>query len=185
MVKTQTPQPQIGWEFQDFYLYDVVKGFDVKVLDCFGKSGILIAFICNHCPYVKEIIKNFVQDAKRLQDLGFGVTAVMSNDFDEYPEDSPQKMKEFAKANNFSFPYLLDKDQKAAKAYDAVCTPDFFGFNKKKELQYRGCLINKKTGESDLLSAMLEIADSGLTTIKQVPSIGCSIKWKKLSDFSK
>ena len=148
-----------------------------------GSNGLLIAFICNHCPYVKAIIENFVSDAKKLRSIGIQTVAIMPNNYVSYPADSPEKMNEFATQYNFGFPYLIDETQSVAKAYGAVCTPDFFGFNSKLELQYRGRLDNltiAKEGERipELFNAMELVAATGNGPKNQIASIGCSIKWK-------
>ena len=149
-----------------------------------GQNGILIIFICNHCPYVKAITKDIVEDCKELKNIGINSVAICSNDPDSYPEDSFENMIKFSKDNNFDFPYLIDDTQEIAKAYDAVCTPDFFGYNKNLELQYRGRsrelknLVPIRNGESDLLKAMKQIVKTGEGPKKQIPSLGCSIKWK-------
>ena len=148
-----------------------------------GAKGVLIAFICNHCPYVKAIISNFVADAQKLRPLGIQTVAIMSNDYISYPSDSPEKMRQFATQHNFGFPYLIDETQSVAKAYGAVCTPDFFGFNANLELQYRGRLDNltiEKIGPRtpELFEAMANIANTGSGPENQIASMGCSIKWK-------
>ena len=148
-----------------------------------GNKGLLIAFICNHCPYVKAIIKNFVSDAKKLQTIGIQTAAIMPNDYISYPADSPEKMNEFATQHSFGFPYLIDETQSVAKAYGAVCTPDFFGFNANLELQYRGRLDNLTIGKDgtrtpELFDAMSIIAATGSGPRSQIASMGCSIKWK-------
>ena len=148
-----------------------------------GPKGTLIAFICNHCPYVKSAIDRLVRDAKELQAAGVGVVAISSNDATEYPEDSFANMKKFAEKHGFTFPYLYDETQAVARAYDAVCTPDFFGFNGKEELQYRGRLDSSRTQAGpdvrrDLYEAMLMVAKTGKGPAEQIASMGCSIKWK-------
>ena len=148
-----------------------------------GKNGTLIMFICNHCPYVKGVIDRLVKDIISLQKKGIGCAAIMSNDVVNYPEDSFQNMKKFSKKNNFTFPYLYDDTQEIAKAYGAVCTPDFFGYNKNLELQYRGRLDNKGiSGEilkdKELLNAFDKIIKTGNGPKEQKSSMGCSIKWK-------
>jgi hypothetical protein len=140
-------------------------------------------FICNHCPYVKAVIDKIVADARELAALGVGSIAIMSNDPAEYPEDSFENMKSEAVRRGFPFPYVLDATQEVARAYDAVCTPDFFGFNAASELQYRGRLDDsgrspKPGGKRELFEAMAEIARTGKGPAVQNPSIGCSIKWK-------
>jgi len=142
-------------------------------------------FICNHCPYVKAIIKDLVEDAKYINKLGIKSVAIMSNDTKNYPEDSFDNMIDFSKVNNFSFPYLIDKTQEVAQKFNAVCTPDFFGYNKNNELQYRGRIRELKNlkpvrdNVSDLRIAMELIASSGLGPRNQIPSMGCNIKWFK------
>jgi len=148
-----------------------------------GSNGLLIAFICNHCPYVQAIITNFVSDAQKLQNLGIQTVAIMPNDYISYQADSPKKMGDFAAQHNFGFPYLIDETQSVAKAYGAVCTPDFFGFNANLELQYRGRLDNLTMGKAsirtpELFDAMSMIANTGSGPQNQIASMGCSIKWK-------
>ena len=140
-------------------------------------------FICNHCPYVKAVIKDIVEDCKNLEKLGIKSVAICSNDSINYPEDSFDKMIEFSKKHNFNFPYLIDETQKVAKDYGAVCTPDFFGYNNQLELQYRGRIRELKdlkpinNGESDLFKAMKKIAETQIGPKEQIPSMGCNIKW--------
>jgi len=183
MALLETPDGNIGWRAAPFKL----KGTDGKVYtlnEVKGPKGLLVMFICNHCPYVKAVIDRVVQDAKQLNAAGIGVVAIMSNDTKSYPDDSFENMQEFAKERGFTFPYLLDETQEVARAYGAVCTPDFFGFNSKLELQYRGRLdeswnLTKPAPRRELLLAMKEIAEKGKTDIAQFPSMGCSIKWKE------
>ncbi len=148
-----------------------------------GSNGLLIAFICNHCPYVQAIITNFVSDAQKLQNLCIQTVAIMPNDYISYQADSPSKMGDFAAQHNFGFPYLIDETQSVAKTYGAVCTPDFFGFNANLELQYRGRLDNLTMGKAsirtpELFDAMSMIANTGSGPQNQIASMGCSIKWK-------
>ena len=155
----------------------------IKLNDVKGTNGTLVMFICNHCPYVKAVIKDIVEDCKNLEKLGVKAVAICSNDTINYPEDSFENMIEIAKKHQFSFPYLFDETQNVAKSYDAVCTPDFFGYNNNLELQYRGRireLDNLKpvrAGDSDLYSAMKQIAGTGKGPETQIPSVGCGIKW--------
>ena len=148
-----------------------------------GENGTLIMFICNHCPYVKAVIKDIVEDCRNLEKLGIVSLAICSNDSINYPEDSFDKMIEFSKNHNFDFPYLIDDTQEIAKKYNAVCTPDFFGYNKNLELQYRGRVRKLKDlkpirgDDSDLYTAMKLIVETGKGPKKQIPSLGCSIKW--------
>ena len=184
MVLTKTPICNFGEKTKSFEL----KGIDDqlhKLEDHVGKNGLLIMFICNHCPYVKAIIRDIVEDCKNLKKEGVNSIAIMSNDTKEYPEDSFENMKIFSKKFNFSFPYLIDETQEIAKAYGAVCTPDFFGYNSKLELQYRGRIRELKdlkpinSGESDLSRAMRLIIKTGKGPKEQIPSMGCNIKWTK------
>ena len=184
MVLTKTPICNFGEKTKSFEL----KGIDGqlhKLEDLSGKNGLLIMFICNHCPYVKAIIRDIVEDCKNLKKEGVNSIAIMSNDTKEYPEDSFENMKIFSKKFNFSFPYLIDETQEIAKAYGAVCTPDFFGYNSKLELQYRGRIRELKdlkpinSGESDLSRAMRLIIKTGKGPKEQIPSMGCNIKWTK------
>ena len=176
------PVCNFGWKAPGFAL----KGTDGKthtLKDVRGPKGTLIVFICNHCPYVRSIADRLSAEGRALQALGFGVAAIMSNDTLGYPEDSFDNMKLFAKKHDFTFPYLIDETQNVARAYDAVCTPDFFGFNAKDELQYRGRLDESKTtlvknARRDLYEAMKQIAETGLGPKDQIPSMGCSIKWR-------
>ena len=184
MVLTKTPICNFGEKAPDFDLRGI-DGKNYNLNDCAGKNGTLIMFICNHCPYVKAIIKDLVKDTCDLKKFGINSVAIMSNDTKNYPEDSFDNMKLFAKQNNFSFLYLLDETQEIAKKYGAVCTPDFFGYNHELKLQYRGRfkelkdLIPLKNGESDLKLAMKLIAKSQNGPKEQVPSMGCNIKWIK------
>jgi len=149
-----------------------------------GAKGLLVMFICNHCPYVKAVIDRIVRDATELAALGIGSIAIMSNDPTDYPEDSWPNMLRMARELAFPFPYVLDRSQEVAKAYGAVCTPDFFGYNDKLELQYRGRLDESRkeaapaTAPRELFEAMREVARSGRGPARQIPGIGCSIKWR-------
>ncbi len=147
-----------------------------------GDKGLLIAFICNHCPYVKAIGERLAEDTKELMSEGIHVLAVMSNDYRKVSADSPENMLKFAAHYGFSFPYLIDEDQAVGKSYGAVCTPDFFGFNKAGELQYRGRLDDARMGDAkgrrkELVDAMRQIAETGQGPREQIASMGCSIKW--------
>jgi peroxiredoxin len=180
---TQTPICDFGKKAVPFKLKST-EGKIISLEDLKGENGTLIMFICNHCPYVKAITKDIVEDCNELKKLGINSIAISSNDPTNYPEDSFENMIEFAKKNEFSFPYLIDETQEIAKAYDAVCTPDFFGYNKDLELQYRGRsrelknLIPIRDGKSDLYKAMRQIAKTNYGPKDQIPSAGCSIKWK-------
>ncbi len=183
MASTPTPVCDFGWKAVDFDL----PGTDGKrhsLASARGPKGLLVMFICNHCPYVKAVLDRIVRDAAELESYGIGCIAVMSNDPTDYPEDSWDNMVQVAKRLNFPFPYVLDETQEIAKAYGAVCTPDFFGFNAGLELQYRGRLdeSRKETAPTgvrrDLFEAMKQVALTGNGPRDQIPSIGCSIKWK-------
>jgi peroxiredoxin len=153
--------------------------------DVAGERGTVIVFICNHCPYVKAVIDRMVSDARLLMSENIGFAAICSNDASSYPEDSFENMKRFAKAHDFPFPYLHDETQKVARAYGAVCTPDFFGFDSDRKLRYRGRLDAGRTtpppagAPRELVEAMRAIASSGVVPTEQKASIGCSIKWKQ------
>ena len=178
----QPPICNFGWKAPGFAL----KGVDGKthtLKDVRGPKGALVLFICNHCPYVRSIADRLSEEARALQALGFGVAAIMSNDTKNYPEDSFDNMKVFAKKHDFTFPYLIDETQDVSRAYDAVCTPDFFGFNAKDELQYRGRLDESKTtlvknARRDLYEAMKQVGETEHGHKNQIPSMGCSIKWR-------
>ena len=182
MTLTETPICNFGERAKDFNLLST-ENKKTSLKDTIGKNGTLIMFICNHCPYVKAVIKEIIQDAKYLESLGIKSAAIMSNDVKNYPEDSFENMISFSNLYRFSFPYLIDNTQEVAKDYGAVCTPDFFGYNKNLELQYRGRIRALKDlkpvdhGDSDLRTAMKLVANSGNGPVKQVPSMGCNIKW--------
>lgn len=184
MVSLETPVCDFDKPAVDFSL----PGVDGKVWtleECRGEKGLLVMFICNHCPYVKAVRDRIVRDAREL--LGYGVrsVAIMSNDPSDYPEDSFDNMKKVAEEYQFPFPYLLDETQKVAKAYGAVCTPDFFGYNSDLRLQYRGRLdASRKAAAApdarrDLFEAMKQVAETGQGPREQIPSMGCSIKWRE------
>ena len=183
MALEKTPLCNFGEQPKDFNL----KGIDenkYSLKDVVGANGTLIMFICNHCPYVKAISKEIVETAAELKKYQINVVAIMSNDTLNYPDDSFDNMKIFAKQNNFMFPYLIDESQEVAKNFGAVCTPDFFGYNSKNELQYRGRLRQLKdlkpaiNSKNELLEAMIEVSKSGRGPKEQFPSMGCNIKWK-------
>ena len=184
MALTETPICNFGEKAKDFNLLST-ENEKISLNDIRGKNGTLIMFICNHCPYVKAVIKDIVQDVKFLENLGIKSVGIMSNDVKNYPDDSFENMISFAKMHDFTFPYLIDDTQKVAKDYDAVCTPDFFGYNKDLSLQYRGRIRELKNlkpvnkGESELRTAMTLVANSGKGPKKQFPSLGCNIKWFK------
>ena len=175
-----TPVCDFGWKAPDFTLADP-NGNRVTMSEHLGK-GLLVAFVCNHCPYVKAIADRLAEDAKALEAEGVKTLAVMSNDYHDYPADAPPAMLRFAEAHGWRFPYLVDEDQNVGKAWGAVCTPDFFGLNAKGELQYRGRLddrgMSDPTGRTrELVDAMKMIARTGEGPREQIPSMGCSIKW--------
>ena len=177
------PVCDFGWKAPAFRL-PATDGRTYALTDIAGPKGTLVMFICNHCPYVLGVLDRIVADAKVMQGFGIGVVAISSNDVVAYPADGFDKMADLAQARGFPFPYLYDESQAVARAYDAACTPDFFGFNAADELQYRGRLDAATkdadpTGlRRDLLEAMRQIAETGQGPREQVPSIGCSIKWR-------
>lgn len=182
-MAVETPICDFGWPAPDFRL----PGIDGRVWgldEVAGPKGTLIMFICNHCPYVQAVAGRLAADARVLQGLGIGVAAIMSNDTEAYPDDSFDNMKVFAAAHGFGFPYLLDETQAVARAYGAVCTPDFFGFDATRGLQYRGRLDSSKreAGPADarreLVEAMTQMIETGHGPAAQIPSMGCSIKWR-------
>lgn len=183
MVSLQTPVCDFGQPAVDFAL----PGVDGKVWtleQCRGRNGLLVMFICNHCPYVKAIRDRLLRDTLELRDHGINSVAIMSNDPAEYQEDSFKNMQKIAEQEHFPFPYLFDESQALAKACGAVCTPDYFGYNASLELQYRGRLDAslKQAASSDarreLFEAMVQVAGTGRGPEEQIPGIGCSIKWK-------
>lgn len=176
------PICDFGWKAIDFSLPGT-DGRTYTLGDVSGPKGTLIMFICNHCPYVRSISKRIAEEARALQEMGIGVAAICANDATSHPDDSFDNMKLFAEANGFSFPYLHDESQAVAHAYDAICTPDFFGFNTAGELQYRGRLDASKTtliagARRDLVEAMRMVAETGQGPREQIASMGCSIKWR-------
>lgn len=183
MVALTPPACRFGWPAAEFSL----PGTDGKMhslASCRGPRGLLVAFICNHCPYVQAILDRLIRDATALQALGVGVVAISANDIAAYPEDGPQQMRELAELKGFPFPYLFDESQSVARAYEAICTPDFFGFNAALQLQYRGRLDASgrspaaADAERELFLAMQQIARTGQGPERQHPAIGCSLKWK-------
>ena len=185
MALTKTPVCDFGKKAEDFKLKSINNKL-VSLNEIKGDKATLIMFICNHCPYVKAIIKDLAEDCNELRNDGINSIAIMSNDTKNYPEDSFDNMIKFADNNNFGYiNYLFDEAQEIAKKYGAVCTPDFFGYNKDLKLQYRGRLrelknlVPVRNGESDLLAAMKQIAKTGKGPENQTPSAGCGIKWKQ------
>ena len=182
MVATKVGICDFGWKARDFSL----KGTDGKtysLADVRGPKGTLIVFICNHCPYVKASIGRIVAESKALHEIGVGMIAIMPNDTETYPEDSFENMKSFVAKHGFTFPYVIDETQEVARAYDAQCTPDFFGFNAGDELQYRGRLDASRmtpvaNARRDLFEAMKQVAETSHGPREQISSMGCSIKWR-------
>ena len=183
MVLTKTPICDFNSKAYKFKLRSINNNF-ITLNDITGENGTLVMFICNHCPYVKAIIKELVADCKELSSYGINTVAIMSNDTKNYPEDSFDNMIKFARENKFEkINYLMDETQEIAKKYGAVCTPDFFGYNRKLELQYRGRMRALKDlkpineGESELKKALKLIAETQKGPTNQIPSMGCNIKW--------
>lgn len=183
MVSLQPPVCDFDKPAMDFSLPGV-DGKDWSLAGCAGEKGLLVMFICNHCPYVKSIRDRIVRDTRELKALGVNTVAIMSNDPAEYEEDSFENMKKVSDEFGFDFPYLMDATQQVAKTYGAVCTPDFFGYNADLKLQYRGRLDESRKEAAagdvrrDLFDGMAEVAKTGKGPKEQVPSMGCSIKWK-------
>ena len=185
MALTKTPVCDFGNKAEDFKLKSI-DNQPISLNDIVGEKATLIMFICNHCPYVKAVIKDLVKDCNDLKNNGVNTVAIMSNDTKNYPDDSFENMIKFARENNFnSINYLIDETQEIAKKYNAVCTPDFFGYNKDLKLQYRGRYRELKdlkpivNGDSDLKLAMKMIAQTQKGPDEQIPSMGCNIKWFK------
>ena len=183
MALTAASICNFGWKARDFKL----KGIDGKsyaLADVRGPKGTLVAFICNHCPYVRAVIERLVKEATALKKIGIGMIAIMPNDAKSYPEDSFGNMQRFAQEHGFTFPYVIDETQEIARAYGAQRTPDFFGFNAKDELQYRGRLddarmSNLPPARRELFEAMTQVAETGRGPQEQTASMGCSIKWRR------
>jgi peroxiredoxin len=184
MALTKTPICDFGKKAINFQLNSTENKM-ISLKDIKGEKGTLIMFICNHCPYVQAVIEDIVNDCRELEKIGIKSVAISSNDVANYPEDSFDNMAKFSKDNNFPFPYLYDETQEIAKKYDAVCTPDFFGYNQNLELQYRGRIRELKelkpvrSGISDLMNAMKMISETEKGPKDQIPSMGCNIKWLK------
>jgi len=178
----KTPKVTLGWQASPFTLPDA-NGKEFSLSQLQGENGLVVAFICNHCPYVVAVGNRLSEDARVLQGEGINLVAINSNDFKSYTADSPANMKLFAERFDFNFPYLVDEDQSVAKTYDAVCTPDFFGFDQSGALKYRGRLDDARldsdtTRIPELVNAMRLIAQTGDGPAEQLPSMGCSIKWR-------
>ncbi|WP_072396325.1 thioredoxin family protein [Hyphomicrobium sp. CS1GBMeth3] len=178
-----TPICDFGWKAPDFRL-PATDGKTYTLDELKGPNGTLVMFICNHCPYVQAVLDRIVRDAEDLARLGVATVAISSNDAATYPEDSFPRMKEAADEHGFPFPYLYDESQDVARLYGAVCTPDFFGFNRDLELQYRGRIDASGRNPAPAgvrrgpFEAMKAVAETGRGPLEQVPSLGCSIKWK-------
>lgn len=182
MPALRPPVCDFGWPAPDFALPST-DGRRLALADVAGPTGTLILFICNHCPFVLAVLDRMLRDARDLQALGIGVAAICSNDATTHPADGFDKMREMAENRGFPFPYLHDESQDVARAYGAVCTPDYFGFNASGELQYRGRLDASgmkphPDARRELFEAMRQVAETGRGPADQAPSIGCSIKWK-------
>ena len=183
MVSLETPVCEFNKPAVDFSLPGVDGGI-WTLEECRGARGLLVMFICNHCPYVKAVRERLVQDTRELKDLGVNSVAIMSNDPALYDEDSFENMQAIAREYSFPFPYLLDESQAVARSYGAVCTPDFFGYNSQLELQYRGRLDASRMqtapadARRDLFEAMRLVAETGRGPEDQIPGMGCSIKWR-------
>lgn len=182
MALLDTPLCDFGWEASDFTLNDP-NGHAFNMREMMGENGLLVAFICNHCPYVVAVAERLASDAATLKAEGINTIAVMSNDYRDYAADSPENMLKFAAYYGFGFPYVVDEDQSVGKSYGAICTPDFFGLNNKAELQYRGRIDSAGMGNAsnrtpELLNALRQIAQTGQGPSEQFPSMGCSIKWR-------
>ncbi len=181
-MAVETPICDFGWPAPDFALPGT-DGKTYRLADVRGENGTLVMFICNHCPYVRSVIDRIVRDARELESFGIKSVAISANDVNEYPEDSFEKMKQVAQEKGFPFPYLYDESQEVAKAYGAVCTPDFFGFDRNLGLQYRGRLDASRkeavpNARRELFEAMKLVAETQKGPEEQIPSMGCSIKWK-------
>lgn len=179
----QPPVCDFGWKARDFDLPGI-DGKRYRLADVAGPSGLLVMFICNHCPYVKAVLERMIRDSTDLRAEGIGSVAISANDPADYPEDSFENMQRVARERRFPFPYLFDESQDVAREWGAVCTPDFFGFDKGLGLQYRGRLDASRTSpvagaRRELFEAMQAVARTGRGPAEQVPSMGCSIKWKR------
>lgn len=182
MVALQTPRADLNWQAPNFSL-SATDGKIYKLNQIKGQNGTLVMFICNHCPFVKAILDKLIKDVKEMQNYGIGVVAIMSNDTSLYEEDSFENMQKLTTEKKLPFPYLWDKTQEIAKNYGAICTPDFFGFDKDLKLQYRGRFDESgmkpsENSSRDLFHSMVEVSKIGKVTKEQLSSIGCSIKWK-------
>ncbi|MFB3429993.1 MAG: thioredoxin family protein [Phycisphaerales bacterium] len=184
MARTPSTMAELGTPANHFNLTDTVSGETVSLSSFAGKKGLLIMFICNHCPFVVHVKDQLAKLGQDYKDADLGIVAISSNDAEKYPEDSPEKMKAFAAANGFAFPYLFDDDQSVAKMYKASCTPDFFLYDESRLLAYRGQLDSSRPGNdepndgADLRAAIDAVLRGEQPSAEQMPSIGCNIKWK-------
>lgn len=184
MSQTPSTMLKLGTKAPDFSLPDVVTNEEVSLSDFDDYQALLVVFMCNHCPYVKNIRDEFVEFAKEYQDKGLGVVAISSNDVENYPDDSPERMRKEAEKYDYPFPYLYDETQEVAKAYKAACTPDFFLYDEDRELAYRGQFDDSRPGNEipptgkDLREAVDRLLEDGEIVEDQTPSVGCNIKWK-------
>jgi len=179
---TKPPKVSLGWQASPFTLADP-DGKTFSLAELNNEKALVVAFICNHCPYVIAVADRLAEDARALRSEGINVVAINSNDYKKYPADSPEKMKVFSAQYNFDFPYLVDEDQSVARAYDAVCTPDFFGLDRHGALKYRGRIDDARMDNDaartpELLNAMIQIAKTDEGPAEQLASMGCSIKWR-------
>ncbi len=183
MVRLETPVCDFGQKAKEFNLLGI-DGQPWSLQQCLGPKGLLLMFICNHCPYVKAVAARIVRDTDELKGYGVHSVAIMSNDAEQYPDDSYENMQRQAREWRLGFPYLIDPTQEVARAYGAVCTPDFFGYNTRLELQYRGRLdasrkeVAPPDATRELFDAMVQVARTGQGPPDQIPSMGCSIKWR-------
>lgn len=183
MARTETPDTKLGIRAPDFTLPDPA-GRAWSLADCRGPQGTVVMFICNHCPFVQASLERIARDCRALRELGVNSVAIMPNDIEAYPQDGPDAMARLAREMDLPFPYLVDESQAVARAYGAVCTPDFFGYDADLRLRYRGRLDAGTPGRPDgaarreLFEAMREVAASGRAPAEQLPSVGCSIKWR-------
>ncbi|MFA5251264.1 MAG: thioredoxin family protein [Phycisphaerae bacterium] len=187
MTVTASKMVSLGMSAPDFSLPDTERNI-VSLSDFEQAPALLVVFMCNHCPFVKHILKDFVELAREYQDEGVAVVAISSNDIDDFPEDNPEMMAQKAKEAGFTFPYLYDETQEVAKAYGAACTPDFFLYDKDIKLVYRGQMDDSRPGNnvpitgSDLRAALEAVLEGKKVPTKQKPSMGCNIKWKKVNE---
>ncbi|WP_378185200.1 thioredoxin family protein [Aquimarina sp. W85] len=184
MAKTSSTMLPLGTKAPGFTLIDTVTNLHYSLVKEKVEKGVVIMFICNHCPFVIHVNDELVRIANDYRTQGFTFIAISSNDVTKYPQDGPQRMRQVARENNYTFPYLYDETQEVAKAYHAACTPDFFVFNSELALIYRGQLDDSRPGNGiavsgrDLRSALDAVLRNSSVSPNQKPSIGCNIKWK-------